>query len=519
MSDIFLSYAREDREIAERLATAFADRGWSVWWDQKLEIGVSFDRPTEEALARAACVVVLWSRASVSSDWVKSEATEARERHVLLPVLIEDVKQPLEFRRLQTGTLIGWSGKGPHEGFERLVSDVATRLRKPVPRTPPPGSVLARPRVPAWAMVMSTTLVAVLVVAILSVWRVATSISLALPVQRVTFTIAEDDSSLVRILDALAFPAIAFERFESVLIEPAAVALADPSQYSLREDRYPDIAWKTLAQRIGSLRFEALEARLLPSLAIERLSDTGGALGALGALGPITLATGSIVTLELGDERGRSVTLRVSHAQPALAIPMQGTALLTAAGASVKADDDFATESQTSTWRVDFREGAAPVAVTGRSSEVVTSITLPATPADGILPLFSGGSIPVGVVDFSTQDALGRRVSSVVGDGRLLFLDRPDAMPQAIESSSVVTLAGLRQFSIRRVSVDLKMRNLRMELEGSVDTVTTERGPLRVDHRQTALAAAGRHPLWVIFGVLVWLLATGAVLYRGRAAA
>lgn len=516
MSDIFLSYAREDLEVAKRLAAAFAARGWSVWWDQRLPIGGPFEKLTEEELARAGCVVVLWSRASVSSDWVKSEASEARERRVLFPVLIEDVKPPLEFRSLQTGTLIGWSGDTPHEGFEQLVSDMARWLREPVPRTPLPVFVPARSRVLAWTMVMSPTLVAALVVTLLSVLRVATSISLALPVQRVTFSIADGDSSLVRILDALAFPAIAFERFESVSMEPAAVAVADPSRYSLREDRYPDTAWKTLAQRVGSLRFEALEARLLPSLAIERLSDTGGSLG---ALGPITLPTGSVVTLELGEERGRSVTLRVSHAQPALAIPMQGAALLTATGASVKADDDVAAASQTSTWRVDFREGAAPVAVTGKSGEVITSITLPATPADGSLPLFSGGSIPVAVIDFSTQDALGQRVSSVVGDGQLLFLDRPGAMRQVIESSSVVTLGGLSQFSIRRVSVDPKMRSLRMELDGLVDTVTTERGPLRVDHRQTALAAAMRHPLWVIFGVFVWLLATGAVLYRGRAAA
>jgi hypothetical protein len=495
VSDIFLSYAREDLEVAKRLAAAFAARGWSVWWDQRLPIGGPFEKLTEEELARAGCVVVLWSRASVSSDWVKSEASEARERRVLFPVLIEDVKPPLEFRSLQTGTLIGWSGDTPHEGFEQLVSDMARWLREPVPRTPLPVFVPARSRVLAWTMVMSPTLVAALVVTLLSVLRVATSISLALPVQRVTFSIADGDSSLVRILDALAFPA---------------------SRYSLREDRYPDTAWKTLAQRVGSLRFEALEARLLPSLAIERLSDTGGSLG---ALGPITLPTGSVVTLELGEERGRSVTLRVSHAQPALAIPMQGAALLTATGASVKADDDVAAASQTSTWRVDFREGAAPVAVTGKSGEVITSITLPATPADGSLPLFSGGSIPVAVIDFSTQDALGQRVSSVVGDGQLLFLDRPGAMRQVIESSSVVTLGGLSQFSIRRVSVDPKMRSLRMELDGLVDTVTTERGPLRVDHRQTALAAAMRHPLWVIFGVFVWLLATGAVLYRGRAAA
>ncbi len=41
MSDIFISYAREDREIAGRLAGALEAAGWSVWWDSKLRAGTS----------------------------------------------------------------------------------------------------------------------------------------------------------------------------------------------------------------------------------------------------------------------------------------------------------------------------------------------------------------------------------------------------------------------------------------------------------------------------------------------
>ena len=33
MSDIFISYAREDRPRVEHLAAAFEQRGWAVWWD------------------------------------------------------------------------------------------------------------------------------------------------------------------------------------------------------------------------------------------------------------------------------------------------------------------------------------------------------------------------------------------------------------------------------------------------------------------------------------------------------
>jgi hypothetical protein len=33
MSDIFISYKREEQPIARKLAYALEEEGWSVWWD------------------------------------------------------------------------------------------------------------------------------------------------------------------------------------------------------------------------------------------------------------------------------------------------------------------------------------------------------------------------------------------------------------------------------------------------------------------------------------------------------
>lgn len=52
MSDVFLSYAAEDRERVERLAWALAELGWSVWWDRDIPAGKTFDAVIEEALTR-----------------------------------------------------------------------------------------------------------------------------------------------------------------------------------------------------------------------------------------------------------------------------------------------------------------------------------------------------------------------------------------------------------------------------------------------------------------------------------
>jgi hypothetical protein len=43
MSDIFISYKREDQAIARKLADALEKEGWTVWWDPKLRAGDDFD--------------------------------------------------------------------------------------------------------------------------------------------------------------------------------------------------------------------------------------------------------------------------------------------------------------------------------------------------------------------------------------------------------------------------------------------------------------------------------------------
>src|SRR6478752_4835216 len=102
MSHVFISYSRTDRDRAKRFAAALQERGHAVWWDDDIAAGQTFDAAIEKALGEAACVVVLWSSTSVKSDWVKTEAAEATRRRILVPVLVDEVAIPLEFRRLQT---------------------------------------------------------------------------------------------------------------------------------------------------------------------------------------------------------------------------------------------------------------------------------------------------------------------------------------------------------------------------------------------------------------------------------
>jgi hypothetical protein len=75
--------------VARRFAEAFEREGLSVWWDATLNAGEAFDEVTEKALGEAKAVVVLWSKQSVASRWVRAEATQAHENRTLVPVMIE----------------------------------------------------------------------------------------------------------------------------------------------------------------------------------------------------------------------------------------------------------------------------------------------------------------------------------------------------------------------------------------------------------------------------------------------
>lgn len=148
MADVFISYAREDRACAELLARALTARGWSVWWDRHIHVGHSFSEVIERELDRARCVIVLWSRNSVQSEWVQNEAAEAANRKALVPVRIEDVRPPLEFRRLQTADFLDWQSGFDSPAFDACIQSIELLAEAATQFVPIPPITQSRPAVP-----------------------------------------------------------------------------------------------------------------------------------------------------------------------------------------------------------------------------------------------------------------------------------------------------------------------------------------------------------------------------------
>lgn len=122
--DIFLSYKREERGIADVFAATLTDEGFSVWWDPRLKPGDAFDDIITRNLMAARCVLVLWSPLSIESGWVKNEAHVGHERKVLIPVMIGPCALPMPYKLLQAGDLVGWSGDREDPRWRELVDAI-----------------------------------------------------------------------------------------------------------------------------------------------------------------------------------------------------------------------------------------------------------------------------------------------------------------------------------------------------------------------------------------------------------
>ena len=153
MSHIFLSYCAEDRERVRPLVALLGEVG-PVWWDQSIRHGQNWEKAVEKAVEKASCVVVAWTRESVESDWVRSEATDARDRSILVPVLLDDVKPPLTFRHIQTAQLQGWDGDPRHpqaQALKAAVADLVAGRSTSSLAAPPPGLRAPAPPPPSAA--------------------------------------------------------------------------------------------------------------------------------------------------------------------------------------------------------------------------------------------------------------------------------------------------------------------------------------------------------------------------------
>jgi TolB-like protein/Tfp pilus assembly protein PilF len=131
---VFLSYAHADEAKARRIATALAQAGYEVWWDELIEGGAVYTRSIGTALETADVVIVLWSSSSVESHWVRDEAAQGRDRERLVPLRIDASRPPLGFRQYQALDFRRWRGGLEAKEFIALQRAIAMATGNEAPR-------------------------------------------------------------------------------------------------------------------------------------------------------------------------------------------------------------------------------------------------------------------------------------------------------------------------------------------------------------------------------------------------
>jgi len=130
MSDVFISYKAEERELVAPIAQRLGALGLDVWFDEKIRAGERWDAAIDEKLKSARAVVVCWSRRSVQSPWVVWEATYAQQAGVMAPVFLEVCTAPGPLSFVQGAQLADWRGQASHQGWLKLLAELERLLTR-----------------------------------------------------------------------------------------------------------------------------------------------------------------------------------------------------------------------------------------------------------------------------------------------------------------------------------------------------------------------------------------------------
>ncbi|HEV2365118.1 MAG TPA: TIR domain-containing protein [Caulobacteraceae bacterium] len=208
MSDIFISYARSTATQAQTVAEALRALGYQVWLDDQLPAHRAYADVIQERLKAAKAVVVIWSADAAKSEWVRSEASVAREAGTLVQSTVDKSPLPMPFDQIECADLRGWTCRADSPGWRKVVESVTDLVGKaPDHHAAPVASQRRSAPASPWVRAATGATIVVVAIASLLVWGPLRPAPVALgpmrsvailPVRNLT-----DDPSLDAVADTL----------------------------------------------------------------------------------------------------------------------------------------------------------------------------------------------------------------------------------------------------------------------------------------------------------------------------
>ena len=125
MTQVFISYSRNDMEFVQRLATDLESAGFDVWWDlTDIQGSDVWERRIEEGLRTSQYFIVVLTPASLESRWVRREYLSADNSGIkIIPLKLKPYNvTPLTLRDIQPIDAID-------RRYEDVLSDVLRTLK------------------------------------------------------------------------------------------------------------------------------------------------------------------------------------------------------------------------------------------------------------------------------------------------------------------------------------------------------------------------------------------------------
>lgn len=135
MSDVVISYSRQDSAWVDKFVLALEAEDFTVWLDRKSLAGLEIRKTVEDEIKIAKAVLVIWSETSVQSSWVIDEIDKAKKRNILIPIKKDEVNIPAGFGQMFIADLTNWNESRSHPEFERVVKSIRGLKRPASPET------------------------------------------------------------------------------------------------------------------------------------------------------------------------------------------------------------------------------------------------------------------------------------------------------------------------------------------------------------------------------------------------
>jgi TIR domain len=512
MADIFISYARADREIAKVFADAFAAEEWSVWWDPEISYGTQFDKVIEQEIARAKCVVVLWSNRSVESPWVRTEASDGNQRRILVPIRIEaDAKEPLEFRKVQTAELAGWSGDRENPTYQKLLRDIRRIISAPAPGEEAHLRRVVDPRIASsakprrrlllrLAYLSAPTLIALIVAAIgMRIYR-PTPFHLEVTVKSLSFVSVAQQNA--RLLERTAFNSLALHGMESGTLNARRFVPSDQGQGESRVDRAPQSSGIPVPLRVTALEKSGVAVMLE---ATERGAQ------ALGEVDRLFVPPGARVDLAVTPEKPPRLSVRIWDQPSRVLFSLRGEWLLDLVQAKVESAMSKASDAAV-TLKLSAAEDGSLSEFTSTAAGPKVILTVPSQSAP---PALLPAALGVSALKLTGQGPANEVLSTVSGDGRIGYDEAQDRKDIALKSGDYIVPTDLRNFYIRSIGFQSETGAIRLVAGGVAGSLKS--GPAGAIHERavTWFDSVWHQPRSLqLFALAIWLFPTTLAGYK-----